>query len=382
MNKIGVRLKNLITLLYIILASAILINAQEEKVKIPHKFEIVHSVKATSVKNQNNTGTCWAYATASFLESEILRLKNVEVDLSEMFFARKAYEEKAERYIRYHGRSNFSQGGQAHDVMLVIDKYGVMTQEAYPGNKIEKKYRHGETELVLRSMLDAVLKRRDKKLSPFWKEAFNKTLDVYIGEIPEKVIVNSVEHSPSSLRDDLGIDTENYIEFTSYARYPFYEQAILEIPDNWTHSRYFNIPIDDLMAIVDNSLENGYSICWDGDCGGDNFYRKECYAVIPEGEKEENPAEPEEEKEITQKYREELFENFDVTDDHLMHIVGLAENQNGTKFYYTKNSWGAEDRLFDGYWYMSESYMRLKTIAIMVHKDAIPEEIMKKLKID
>ena len=155
----------------------------------------------------------------------------------------------------------------------------------------------------------------------------------------------------------------------------------MQLPDNWSNDEYYNVPIDELVEIVDYSLENGYSVCWDGDAGGDHFLRKECYAVIPEKEKEkdEKVTEPEKEKIITQEMRQEAFENFDVTDDHLMHLTGIAENQNGTKFYYTKNSWGTKDRKYDGYWYMSETYVRLKTVAILVHKDAIPKEIREKL---
>jgi len=207
-------------------------------------------------------------------------------------------------------------------------------------------------------------------------------LDIYLGENPESFDYNGKEYTPHSFADKLNINSDDYIELTSYIRYPYYGQSILEVPDNWTNGEYYNVPIDDLMEVIDYAIENGYSVVWDGDTSEKTFYRKKGYAVIPVDEENESDdeelTEPEKEKVITQEMREETFENFLTTDDHLMHITGIAEDQEGTKFYYTKNSWGTKYK-YDGFWYMSESFVRLKTIAIMVHRDAVPEEIVTKL---
>lgn len=354
--------------------------AQEEEKKDVHEFKMIYEVAATPVKDQGATGTCWSFATTSFLESELLRIGKGELDLSEMFFVRHSYPIKAKKYIRYHGSFDFGQGGQAHDVMNVIRKYGMVPDEVYSGLIVDKKkHNHSELSSVLKGTLEGVVK--GKKITPLWKDVINSTLDIYLGKLPEEFTYNDKDYTPISFAQNLGINPDDYIELTSYTHKPFYTLIDLEIPDNYTHDLYYNITIDELIEIMDNALANGYSIAWDGDVGKDHFLRKECYAVIPENEKDEDEkiTEPEKEKIITQEMREEAFDDFSTTDDHLMHLTGLAEDQNGTKFYYTKNSWGTKERKYDGYWYMSESYVKLKTIAIMVHKDAVPKEIKAKL---
>lgn len=366
----------------ILLFTSFLVFAQEEEVKDKHQFNILTEVKTTPVKNQGRSGTCWAFATTSFVETELLRLGNDSIDLSEMYSVRRKLLPMAENYIRYHGKSNFGEGGQAHDVINAIKDFGFVPESIYSGKNIGlDNHNHGEMTAVLTGMLEGIQKNKSGKLTPKWKEAIESVLDIYLGEIPEKFEYKGKKYTPISFTESTGFNPDDYVEITSYLDAPFYKQLILPLPDNWTNSQYYNIPIDELLEIIDNALEKGYSVAWDGDSGRDNFLRKECYAVIPEelDDKNQKTEGPEKEKNITQEMRQTAFENYDVTDDHLMHLIGVAENQEGTKFYYTKNSWGTKDRKYDGYWYMSESYIRLKTVAIMVHKDSIPTEIREKL---
>ena len=347
-----------------------------------HNFKMLNQVKTTPVKNQGKTGTCWAFATTSFVETELLRLGAEELDISEMFTVRHKLLAMAEKYVRYHGSYNFGDGGQAHDVLDIIDNYGLVTEEAYSGMNIGlETHNHGEMTTVIQAMLDAVLKKKSGKLTAKWKEAVEAVLNIYLGTPPDNFDYNQAEYTPKSFVKRFGFNTNDYVEITSYTHVPFYEKFNLQLPDNWSNEEYYNVPMNELVEIIDNALNNGYSVCWDGDSGGDNFYRNEGYAVIPEKEKkkDEKVTLPEKEKKITQEMRQESFENFDVTDDHLMHLVGIAENQEDTKFYYTKNSWGTENKKYDGYWYMSEEYVKLKTVAIMVHKDSIPQKIKEKL---
>ena len=347
-----------------------------------HNFKILNQVKTTSVKNQGKTGTCWAFATTSFVETELLRMGFDKLNISEMFTVRHKLLTMAEKYIRYHGAFNFGSGGQAHDVMDIIDKYGLVTEESYSGMNIGlESHNHGELMEVLQAMLDAVLKKKSGKLTPKWKEAVESVLNIYLGTPSLNFEYNGTEYTPKSFVKKTGFNTTDYVEITSYSHMPFYEKFNLQLPDNWSNEEYYNVPMNELMEIIDNALSNGYSVCWDGDSGSDNFYRNEGYAVIPKEtkNKDEKVTSPEKEKSITQEMRQEAFENFDVTDDHLMHLVGIAENQEGTRFYYTKNSWGTDDKKYDGFWYMSEEYVKLKTVAIMIHKDSIPSKIKEKL---
>ena len=353
----------------ILITASFIISAQPEKKECPHEFTIIKQVDATPVKSQGYTGTCWAFATTSFVESELLRMGKGEFDISEMWTVRNSYIDKSDRYIRYHGTANFSQGGQAHDVMSAIKKHGMVPEGVYDGKTYEqKKYNHTEMESALKGMLDGLIPKRQGKLTPVWKDAFTSVLDVYLGKAPTEFEYDGESYTPEKFAKHLGFNPEDYVEFTSYTHHPFYEKVNLELPDNWLDGYYYNIPIDELMSIIDNAINNCYSITWDGDTGRDNFH-KAGYAVIPvdkddstendkaeaeEDKDEEKAPEPEVEKSVTQAMRQEAFNNYDITDDHLMHIVGLAENQEGTPFYYTKNSWGTDNKGFEGYWYMSE----------------------------
>lgn len=392
-------MKKLSHLLTLVILFPILIYSQDsdkkEKKEKPErqKFEMIYDINCTEVKAQDKTGTCWSFATASFFEAELIRMGKGSFDLSEMFIVRHTYPMKAEKYVRYQGMANFGQGGQAHDVFHVMEQYGHVPQSVYGGKIVDKKkHNHGELEAVLKGILDGVLKKRGGNISHLWPGVVESTLDQYLGEVPEKFEFERKEYTPKSFADMLGLKKENYIELTSFTHHPFYKGFNLEIPDNWTNDLFYNLPIDELVEVMNYALENGYSVNWDGDVSEKSFDMKKGYAVIPvekeddkdqdkDNEKDESEeSEPEVEKEITQGMRQETFNSFATTDDHLMHIVGLSENQNGTKFYYTKNSWGEKGK-YDGFLHMSEPYIRLKTIAIMVHKDAIPEVIKEKLEL-
>jgi bleomycin hydrolase len=238
---------------------------------------------------------------------------------------------------------------------------------------------------VLEGIVDAVKKNRGGKITPLWKNVFDSALNIYLGKPVEEFTYQGKNYTPTTFVESLGFNPDDYVEITSYSHRPFYSSFDLEIPDNWSKDEYYNVPMDELMAVIDYALSNGYSVCWDGDVSEKEFDRKKGIAIVPldpleikEGEEEKSEA-PVKEKTITQEMRQTTFDNYTTTDDHLMHLTGLAKDQNGNKYYYTKNSWGTKDKKYDGYWYMSEPYVRLKTVAIMIHKSAIPPDIKTKL---
>lgn len=391
MNKLAQRI-----LVCAFLLIGISVNAQESG----YQFETIHNVKTTSVKNQQSTGTCWCFATLSFIETELLRTKGKEYDLSEMFVTRNAFVEKGKKYFRFHGKNNFSEGGQAHDVIRMMDKYGIVTEEAYKGLNYGSKYHiHSEMAAELKGILDGLNKNKNRKISTAWEKGFSGFIDSYLGETPKSFTVDNKEYTPKSFYKNLEINSDDYIEITSYSCYPFYEQVELEIPDNWTHDRYYNLPIEDLMAVMNNALENNYSFAWDGDVSEKGFSHRNGLAILPTTKKEnmvnsemskwDNVSakdikekmfkEPVPEAKVNDALRQEKFDNRLTTDDHLMHITALHKDQNGTKYYLVKNSWADNSNKLGGYLRMSESYARLHTVAIMIHKDALPKKIAKKL---
>ncbi|MFV0589903.1 MAG: C1 family peptidase [Draconibacterium sp.] len=349
----------------LILTSPAILKAQGEK----ETFTIVKEVKHTPVINQGSTGTCWSFATTSFLESEIMRLGFPETNLSEMFFVYHTYENKAEDYLFFHGKNNFSQGGQAHDVINVLKEYGISTYDAFPGIMDDGQYKHRELVAQLESEVIAQNKKRGDKFDASNLKTLEPILQKGLGKLPRKIKTDDGKFSTDELRDHFKLNAGDYIELTSYTHHPFYEPFAIEVPDNWSHDLYYNLPIDKLMEIMKYALNNGYSVCWDGDTSEKTFQHKNGKADLPE--KQIGKAD--------QKLRQKTFYNRTTTDDHLMHLVGLSKAPDGRDCFYTKNSWGSESNEYGGYLHMTEDYVRLKTIAILVHKNAIPKKISKKL---
>jgi bleomycin hydrolase len=370
--------------------------SNEEK----YRFTVTHDNPATPVKSQSKSGTCWSFAATSFIESELIRLGAVETDLSEMYFVNLAYRDKADRYIRYHGQSNYGPGGQAHDVMNVIRKHGFVTEKEYPGLLAgEESHNHSELHAVLKGFLEAVLSSKSGKLSQVWKNAYGAILDTYLGPLP--IQENNTDKKNARLDKKSGFNPDDYVELTSYLHHPFYTWINLEIPDNWTYDLYYNIPLEELMAVMTGALENGFTVCWDGDVSDKGFSHANSVAILPEKdtasldaslkEKWEKLSEkdkmaelykfekPGKEKAISPEMRQDAFDSHLATDDHLMHFTGIALDQNGTRYFITKNSWGANSNKTGGYLNISESYARMNTIAIMIHKDALPDFLKKKI---
>ncbi|MDE5419266.1 C1 family peptidase [Labilibaculum sp. DW002] len=388
--------RTLITLMLIAFCSVNMLWAQEKQEE--KKFSTVVDVPTTEVRNQESTGTCWAFAGTSFIEAELIRLGAGNIDLSEMFTVRHAYSQKALRYFRLHGKGNFSEGGQAHDVLNVVKEFGFIPESAYSGNEYQSDFHiHREMVKSTKAMLDQIVKNPNRVITPVWEESVNGVLDTYMGKTPKTFTYEGTETTPAAYAEKLGFNTEDYIELTSYSHHPYYKEFNLEIPDNWSHDLYYNLPIDELMEVMDNALMNGYSVCWDGDVSEKGFSHRNGYAVLPASktadmtdseiakwEKDVKKAEKKvsqkgKEPEVDQALRQLTFDNFETTDDHLMHLTGIVKDQKGTRYYKTKNSWSKTSNKMGGYLNMSEAYVRLKTVAIMVHKDAIPKEVKKKL---
>ena len=367
------------------------VSAQAKKAEKPaYVFKTTLELKHTPVKDQYHTGTCWCFATVSFLESELLRLGRGEFDLSEMFVVRQTYPKKALNYVQMHGNAVHQQGGQAHDVIDRLREHGIVPEAVYSGMNIgQKRHNHGEMVAVLQGMVDAVLKRQGTRLTPRWLEAYDAALDAYLGKVPVEFSWGGKEYTAKTfLANALALDLDDYVELTSYDHHPFYKKCRLEIPDNWTYnSDYYNLPLAELEAAVEQALAAGYSVVWDGDVSEKDFSTRETgYALVPEKdwedkttvEREKKPLAPVKEKQVTQEMRTLSLRDFSTTDDHLMHIVGLAQDQTGATFYLVKNS-GGTDRKYDGYLYMSLPYFRLKTTALMVNKKSLSAELRAKL---
>lgn len=354
------------------------------------QFTPIIEIATTSVKNQAHTSTCWSFATISFVEAELVRMGKGQFDLSEMFIVRKTYPRKARRYVRMHGHMAFGANSLAGDVMRVIREDGIVLESAYNGKFAGAfEYEHQEMDAVLNAALKAIIKNKGGKLSRAWQDVIEGILDAYFSPPPKKFHYNGKSYTSHSFRNFLGIYPDDYVEITSYNHHPYNSMFSLDVPDNWSYNEYFNVRLNQLMWVIDHALENGYSLVWDGDITEKTFNQKKGIALFPKKEWDERSEEerericdtPEEEKKVTQQLRQDSFDNYSSTDDHLMHLVGIAKDQNGTKFYKAKNSWGLRGSKYEGYIYMSESYMRAKTVSVMLHKDALPEAIMDKLKI-
>lgn len=352
----------------------------------PYSFKEVIDLETTPVISQGITGTCWSFSSTSFLESEILRIKGETIDLSEMYSVRQTYPLKAENFLMRQGKAQFSEGGLAHDVINSMRWYGLVPNAAYDGLIGDsRKHNHAEMVAVMEAMLKTYIAPPGGTLSTHWREAISKILDSYLGEIPDEFTYQGKTYTPKSFLEMTGLNPDDYVTLTSFTHRPFYENFILNIPDNWSNGSMFNLPLDDYIQVITHALENGYTVELDCDSSERSFSSKDGVAVVPE-----DPANTIKalqgvypEKAIDQKYRQQEFENYHTTDDHLMHITGMLKDQKDRTFFKVKNSWGTDPvrNANGGYMYFSESYMRLKSISIMVHKDALPKEITKKLKI-
>lgn len=352
---------------------------QEIKQELPNAyiFSNENVLPVTSVKNQSKSGTCWSFATVSFLESELLREGKGEYDLSEMFPVYYSYISKAVKKIRRHGNSAASQGGQAHDVINAIRNYGIVPESVYSGiPKTDSIHNHGKMADDLKECLQTILNER--KIPDNWLNSYKQFLDAHLGIPPQNFEYSGKTYTPLEFAQSL-INVDDYVELTSYECYPFYKKIILEIPDNWSNDLYYNLPLDEFMSVIDNALNNGYTVVWDGDVSEKGFSHKNCIAIAPVEQVENLFSIIREEYNVDDSLRQKTFDSHETTDDHLMHLVGTSTDNNNNKYYIIKNSWGTNRNQCGGFLNMSEAFARLKTVAIMVNKKAIPENIAQKL---
>lgn len=379
---------------------SLLLSAGMMMAQSAYQFKVVRENPVTSVKNQSSTGTCWSFSGVAFLESELLRMGKGTLDLSEMYIVRRNYEDKALKHARLHGNLNFAPGGSFADVIETLDAYGVMPDEAYHGLHYgSETHNHGELDKILKSYMDGVIGARS--LSPVWNKGITGILDSYLGDVPEMFQYNGKEYTPHSFAAELGLKQEDYISLTSFTHHPFYKPFAVEVPDNWRWALSYNLPVDELMEVMEQAVMKGYTIAWASDVSEAGFSR-EGIAIVPDEEAPENAGSDQAkwlglssrerdaeirtrigkeilaEKEITQEMRQASFDNYATTDDHGMQIYGIAEDQNGNRFFMVKNSWG-ETGPYDGFWYASYPFVSYKTLSIVLHKDALPASIAQKL---
>lgn len=377
-----------------------------------YEFKKVVHLDATPVQSQGWTGTCWSFSALSFFESELERMGKKGHVLSEMYIVYQAYLGKAEKYIRTDGNTNFDEGGAFHDIPWVITRFGIVPHSAYEGlNYGSAGHTHAELASVLKGAMDGLLKRRNDlddndKLTTAWMDAFRGILNAYLGELPKNVEefkfkVEGKEYNPLTYRDELGLNMDDYISLTSFNNHPFYAKCQLAIADNWVWGTSYNVPLEDLWNAAKNCLKNEYTFAWGADVSEDYFSFRSSLAIVPEdkslifvdGKNNRNFSdagaekkascfmEPTKEEKITQEKRQLAYDNKQTTDDHGMHAVGLYKDQNGTEYLYIKNSWGTDYNDCDGYFFASEAYFKYKTINIYMHKDALPDDLKKKLKL-
>lgn len=356
-----------------------------------YKIKMIKDAEAKAVQDQGRTGTCWSFSTLSFLETEVQRMKEIDVKLSEMWIVRHTYLEKARRYVRFHGNVNFDAGGAFHDATAIIDKYGIVPQEYYPGLEYgTEEHNHSELNKALQGLCDAIIKNPNGKLSTAWFAAVEGVIDAYLGEPIKDFRFNGATYTPKSFAEYLGIDGDNYVVLTSFEHQPMYEDFVIELPDNWMHETAYNIPFEEFKDLFTEVLDKGYTIAWAADVSEAGFQHRQGVAVIPEGgfegvnrrEVADYVANPMEQEEITPDMRQEAYDNYETTDDHGMHISGYGREKNGDIYFKVKNSWGDESNESGGYLYASYAYVYLKTVDIMVHKDALPKKMRKQLDLD
>ena len=367
-------------------------------------FTTVKENPITSIKNQNRAGTCWCYSSLAFIESELLRMGKGEYDFSEMFIVHNTYLDRADKDVRTHGDISFSQGGSFYDVIYGMEKFGLVPEEEMrPGAMYgESLSNHNELSAVSDAVVAAIAQGKHSKLQSdkegnmLWKKAVEAIHDIYLGVRPEKFTYNGKEYTPKSFYESTGLNASYYISLTSYKHHPFYSSFVLEIQDNWRWAQSYNLPIDELMEVFDYAIMEGYTIAWGSDVSESGFTRNGV-AVMPDADKAQelsgsdmahwlklSPAEkklnekPQPQKWCTQEERQLGYDNWETTDDHGMQIYGIAKDQMGNEYYMVKNSWG-EAGTYKGIWYASKAFARYKTMNIVVHKNAIPKDIRKKL---
>lgn len=392
-----------IVLLAVVAGMFVSVQAQDKitnKEGSEYEFTVVADIEATEVQSQGRTGTCWSFSALSFIESEIMRLGGGKHELSEMFIVRNTYADKAEKYVRMHGYLNFGPGGAFHDVSEMIKAHGIVPLEAYTGRPAgEETFNHGEMDHVLHGMVKAVVDAEQKTLTPLWKPAYNAVLDTYLGEMPTTFSYRGKEFTPKSFAKSVKFNADDYVFISSYTHHPFYEDFIIEVQDNWMMKSVYNVPMDEMIEVIDHALVNDFSIAWASDVSEKGFSFRDGLALVPldgakirkSGKDNKNFSDagaakestvfeaPCEEKEITQEMRQKAFDNYETTDDHGMHMTGIVKDQTGKSYYIIKNSWGTDNNDCDGYFYASQAFVEYKTMDIMLHKDALPKSLRKKL---
>ena len=386
------------------LSFTFVVNAQDKSKdttkKEGYQFTELKRLPATRVKSQDRAGTCWSWSTISYLESEMMRKGKDSVSLAPLYVIWNTYNEKAIRYVRMHGSLNFGQGGSFADVIWAIRNYGIVPLNVYTGlNYGDSIHAHGELDGVLKAYLDVIIKNPNRKLTTAWLRGYDGVLDAYLGEKPEKFTYNGKEFTPQSFYTNAtGLNMDDYVSLTSFTHHPFYTSFPIEVPDNWIGEYSYNIPLNELMDVMDKAIDNGYTFAWGADVSEEGFVRKGSIAIVPDLNtvemadaeiakwttlpKTDKIAEflkhPGKEKQITQEMRQVAFDNYETTDDHGLHVVGKAVDQFGNKYFIVKNSWG-EYGDYKGYLYASYNYVAYKTLNILIHKDALPKELKKKL---
>lgn len=361
---------------------------QSENSKESFTFTDVINLETTTVKDQGSSGTCWSYSGNSFIESEMIRMGKKPIELAQIYTARNAYIEKGKMYVKMHGAVTLGEGGAFHDVMNMYKKYGTVPRSVYTGLQ-DGQTRNNMSEMS--SMLEAVLSSviKNKKLSDNWETAYTAVIDTYLGNAPEEFTYEGKKYTPKTFADKVvGIDADDYIEVSSFQEYPWYSKFTMLVPDNWSFDQVWNVKMDEMVDIVDHALQNGYTVAWAGDVSEKGFSWRNGVAYVPEIDYNEMTVEeratmfngPKPEKKTTDAERQKAFDNYETTDDHGMHIVGVAKDQNGKEYYIVKNSWGLSND-YEGYLYMTKEFMKYKATGLMLHKDALPKNIAKKLAI-
>ena len=394
-----------IEFLSLLLLCSTTLSAQEDKKEEEEGFQftVIKENPITSTKTQNRSGTCWAYSSLGFFEAELLRMGKGEYNLCEMYLAHKTYEDRAKATVRLHGDMDFSQGGSFYDAVYCMKNYGMIPEEAMPapgtlyGDSLPN---FNEFFSMLEPQVTAIAKSNQKKLSPVWFKPINATLDAYLGEVPTEFTFGGKKYTPQSYMASTGLNMDDYVSLTSFTHHPFYSQFVIEVQDNWRWGLSYNLPLDEFMQVMESAVKNGYTFAWGADVSEDGFSR-EGIAVCPDVQKMKETggsdyehwfgkssttadrkkgltSKPLPEITVTQQMRQEAYDNWETTDDHGMLIYGIAKDQDGKEYFMVKNSWGT-DYKYKGVWYASKAFVAYKTMNILIHKNAIPKNIAKKL---